>query len=238
MYHDPTRMTRASPEEPEEVDQKCSIELPILPCWDETDDGVIPICRGEPKWWKVFNQENPYTNDNILMIAFGNVGFHHFDMHRKFYMGAAMWSTLGSIFFTIAGCFALSEEKSVVHNVHWTWIRGQNMTSGEAFKVEIGLRSLNYYYEPCNPFECQFASFPLDQIKGWPNTYLEDSLSNCRGTTDLEFQFGAFVTCVTLIFALIGCINRMRFHSDANIQKALGMVSVLISRRIFTPAFC
>jgi hypothetical protein len=30
---------------------------------------------------------------------------------------------------------------------------------------------------------------------------------------------------VTLIFALLGTINRMRFSSDANVQKALGLVT-------------
>jgi hypothetical protein len=39
--------------------------------------------------------------------------------------------------------------------------------------------------------------------------------------------FGAFTTCATLLFALIGTINRMKFSSDANIQKALGMVTDL-----------
>jgi hypothetical protein len=160
------------------------------------------------------------------MIAFGNVGFHHFDMHRKIYMGAAMWSTLLSIFFTVAGCCALSQERSVVHNVHWTWIKARNMTSGEMFKVELGLQSLNYYHEPCSPFECQYHRFSLN-AKNWPNSYMEDTLAKCRLTTDFDFKFGAFLTCATLVFALIGCMNRMRFHSDANIQKALGMVSLL-----------
>ena len=33
------------------------------------------------------------------------------------------------------------------------------------------------------------------------------------------------VTCVTLLFGLIGAMNRMRFSSDAPIQKGLGMVT-------------
>ena len=68
------------------------------------------FCRGHAPvaWWKVFNPQNRYTNDNLVMIAFGNVGFMYFDRRRKYWMGAAMWSTLLSICFTIAGCFALS----------------------------------------------------------------------------------------------------------------------------------
>ncbi|EGB03807.1 hypothetical protein AURANDRAFT_67699 [Aureococcus anophagefferens] len=38
-------------------------------------------------------------------------------------------------------------------------------------------------------------------------------------------QIGALLSCVTLIFALLGTINRMKFSSDANVQKALGLVT-------------
>ena len=53
--------------------------------WDESDDGVPPMCRGEPPvaFWKFFNAKNNWTNDNIVMLAFGNVGFKYFDVHRK-----------------------------------------------------------------------------------------------------------------------------------------------------------
>ena len=39
---------------------KVDFELPMLPCWDETDDGLLPFCRGEPPVapWKVFNPLN------------------------------------------------------------------------------------------------------------------------------------------------------------------------------------
>lgn len=68
-----------------------TLELPILPCYDETDDGVPPCCRGEdPSPWMVFNPKNPYTSDNLLCISFGNVGFKFFDNNRSVYIGFAM----------------------------------------------------------------------------------------------------------------------------------------------------
>lgn len=36
------------------------------------------------------------------------------------------------------------------------------------------------------------------------------------------------LTCVTLIFALIGASNRMRFNADIHVQKALGMCTDLV----------
>jgi hypothetical protein len=55
---------------------------------------------------------------------------------------------------------------------------------------------------------------------------MDKGLEGCR-TVAYGTAFGAFTTCATLVFALIGTMNRMRFSSDANIQKALGMVTDL-----------
>lgn len=44
-----------------------------------------------------------------------------------------MWSTLISIAFTIAGCFALSEDLTTVKNVHWFRVEAEDHTSGEEF---------------------------------------------------------------------------------------------------------
>ncbi len=39
---------------------------------------------------------------------------------------------------------------------------------------------------------------------------------------DAGQQFGAFMTCATLIFALIGCLTRIRKTADTNFQKVHG----------------
>ena len=68
-----------------------TLEIPIPPCWDERDDGIPDCCRGDfPKWWMIFNPKNRWSNDNLMMIAFGNVGFKFFDVERKTYMGIAV----------------------------------------------------------------------------------------------------------------------------------------------------
>lgn len=158
------------------------------------------------------------------MIAFGNVGFKYFDKNRKYWMGAAMWSTLISIFFTIAGCFALSTNMQIIKNVNWVYVNAKNTTSGETFLVYVGLRSLVYEHEPCNVLQCVRDNYLYGEVDHWPNAFVGAGLSACR---DVAFgtAFGAFTTCATLIFALMGTMNRMRFSSDANIQKALGMIT-------------
>jgi hypothetical protein len=48
-------------------------------------------------------------------------------------------------------------------------------------------------------------------------------MQTCRDSA-LGNEVGSFTTCATLLFAAIGVMNRMRFSSDAPIQKLLGMV--------------
>lgn len=49
------------------------------------------------------------------------------------------------------------------------------------------------------------------------------TLKSCKEAADAQ-QFGAFSGCVTLIFALMGCITRIRWRQDSNFQKLIGML--------------
>ena len=49
-------------------------------------------------------------------------------------------------------------------------------------------------------------------------------LKSCADSAQAS-ALGALLSCVTLVFALIGTMNRMRFSSDANVQKALGLIT-------------
>ena len=57
-----------------------------------------------------------------------------------------------------------------------------------------------------------------------PDQYLQEAMQTCRDSA-LGNEVGSFTTCATLLFAAIGVMNRMRFSSDAPIQKGLGMVT-------------
>mmetsp|Transcript_77305 Transcript_77305/g.222440 ORF Transcript_77305/g.222440 Transcript_77305/m.222440 type:complete len:361 (+) Transcript_77305:492-1574(+) len=212
----------------------------MLPCWDESDDGLLPCCVGDPpvEWWKVFNPLNKYTNDNLLCIMLGNVGFKYFDERRQYWMGAAMWSTLISIPLTIWGCMALSgyfgdPNKGIIKDTHWTWVNVKNEASKETFQVYLGLAAFVYVHEPCHisyqkgEVTCSEDTFLLsDDANLLPNAWLNDGFGDCR-TTTVGAQQGSFTTCATLVFALIGTQTRMKFVSDANVQKALGMITDL-----------
>ncbi|KAH8082524.1 endonuclease [Aureococcus anophagefferens] len=54
---------------------------------------------------------------------------------------------------------------------------------------------------------------------------MREALLESRADSAAGNQIGALLSCVTLIFALLGTINRMKFSSDANVQKALGLVT-------------
>ena len=54
--------------------------------------------------------------------------------------------------------------------------------------------------------------------------FLKDEVEECRDRLANEGS-SMLLTAVTLVFALIGCSNRMRFKADFPIQKALGMVT-------------
>ena len=208
----------------------CGNECWVLPCYDEADDGIPPCCRGNAPvaWWKVFNHNNRLTNDNIFCIAFGNIGFPYFDRRRKLFMGIAMWSTFVSIFFTIWGTAALSDNSAVVSKTFWTYVGCKNHTSGDVFAVQVALTSMVYVFDCSvgigNTINCEKEVLHYHENTGYPNLFLRDGIRECRDTTFVS-SFNVFTTCVTLGFALIGCMNRMKYRSDANIQKALGMIT-------------
>ena len=189
------------------------------PCWHETDDGLPPPCRhpgdGPTPLWKLFNPRNPLSNDNLCCVAIGNVGFKFFGRRRKYLMGAAMWSTFFSIAFTIAGCCALSMDPATVIATHWTYIEANDSVTGNKYIVYVGLRSFVYKHSPCDALGCQVDSYEFTgdpKTMAWPSDdggYIKNSIKGCVAA-GYGYEFGACLTCFTLIFALMGCINRMR----------------------------
>ncbi|KAH8094087.1 oxidoreductase family [Aureococcus anophagefferens] len=119
-------------------------------------------------------------------------------------MGVAMWSTLLAMFVTAFGALSLSTDPDVVRASYWLKLEAVNGTAGGATaKYYLGLRSV--------------VTRPRDPVQ---REVLDACAAGAAGN-----QIGALLSCVTLIFALLGTINRMRFSSDANVQKALGLVT-------------
>ena len=112
----------------------------VLPCWDETDNGVPDVCMNSTTC--PFHPDNGCTNDNFICHIFGNVGFPYFDKKRKLWMGLAMWSTLFAMFVTAVGALSLSTDKDIVRNTYWVYVEATNST--ERTRYFLGLRSIVY----------------------------------------------------------------------------------------------
>ena len=198
----------------------------VAPCWDETDNGIPDVCL--ERRWCPFNPDNPVTNDNFVCHVFGNIGFPYFDRTRKRYMGVAMWSTLLAMFVTAFGALSLSTDPDVVRASYWLKLEAVNGTAGGATaKYYLGLRSVVTVRgggdESTDRLEQDFyvGAIPgSDSRDPVQREVLDACAAGAAGN-----QIGALLSCVTLIFALLGTINRMRFSSDANVQKALGLVT-------------
>mmetsp|Transcript_35136 Transcript_35136/g.45315 ORF Transcript_35136/g.45315 Transcript_35136/m.45315 type:complete len:475 (+) Transcript_35136:59-1483(+) len=196
------------------------------------DRGVPPIW---PLSW-IFNPRNKYLNDNRKARIFGNFGFKFFDKERKAFMGVALSVTICAMLFTAVSISTISPNVHFLHITAWgvASFRYDSDDGGKIGRVNyIGLQKFavvtckeadaEYYFDwskcsvkgvwwssvKCSDGEEDFYGFPCGPI------------DTC-GNTSLNLQFGAVMTCVTLIFAMIGCLTRMRKVADTNFQKMIG----------------
>ena len=204
-----------------------------LPCGDESDDGVPPFCRGfpPPGLWAVFNHDHPYTNHSARCYRCGDVGYPYYGERRRKYMGLVMLSTFLSMIVTCFGCFALSTNPSVVLDTHWSHARVTNVENGTVTDMYFGLRSVVLTdADGAYTSKDSYCFYCLDWASGEtyeeeiPNPYIQRAMAKCRASAEAN-EVGSLVTCFTLIFAMIGVLNRMRFSSDAPVQKMLGTVT-------------
>ena len=139
-------------------------------------------------------------------------------------MGLAMWSTLFAMFVTAVGALSLSTDKDIVRSTYWVYVEATNST--ERTRYFLGLRSIVYVQGG----DVRSERLDTDLIVGTlPGNKREDPmrqalLKSCADSAQAS-ALGALLSCVTFIFALIGTMNRMRFSSDANVQKALGLIT-------------
>jgi len=162
-------------------------------------------------------------------------------------MGVATITTFMAIFITTYGCLSLAKDPNVVLLTYWVRASGFNSTKGSApvrlghesaFEVYIGLTSM--VQKRCTPGTGCFE-YELDLIEWWKSEDSwrgsEDGMALCRSAAELEVFCercrdvavdnisAAFFACATLLFALYGCINRMKYVSDCPVQKLLGCIT-------------
>jgi hypothetical protein len=175
-----------------------------LPCWNDGDDGVPPFCRSP---WCPLDHRNKVTNDSVLMHKLGNVGFPYFDTHRRAYFGWATLVTLLAILSTVFGCLAFRD--ALVTRTYWAW------AEVDGVEYYVGLRSVIVV----NGTSTTASSFSGPDCEG---PFCESCADSITGST-----LGTLLACGTLVFALLGTMNRMKYKSDCPIQKLLGMVTDL-----------
>ena len=220
-------------EDEDGVDKLTSCEQSCLPgFWLDSGVPPLPVLR-----W-VFDPRNKYFNDNKYAHIFGNVGFRYFDERRKWYMGWATAFTVLSIAATIFGCFAISPKMQYVQNSAWAYAYRRNATSGVGYDTYLGLTI--YVTRTCldTPDEAEgewqsWNALACEQQSTWWSSFdcAEAELhgfgcaevQKCRDVA-YSNQFGAFTTCAGLLFALMGCLSRIRKRADSNFQKIISCV--------------
>lgn len=197
----------------------------------------------------MFGRKNKYLNDNEYVEKIGNCGFHAADRERKALMGTALAFTVVSIIVTGYGSLSLSSHPEVVKKT--AWAIGFLRRHGQGRIAYVGLTRLVmvhcsdalegddwYEWDGCH-FEAHWWSDVTAGCHGAPSArhdadtfgYPCDALEYCAMQASAN-QFGALITAVTLIFALIGCLTRIRKRADTNFQKIIGTFPDMIG--IFT----
>jgi len=194
------------------------------------DAGVPPIW---PLSW-IMDPKNKYLNDNKCARIFGNIGFGWFDKERKAFMGTALALTVVAIVITGFGCFALSDDDSIIFYTTWG-ISYMKYTNADGVKVGqiayLGLRKFLRYecldtssgsnwreWADCTEDNVWWSAVECGSGGTLYYGYRCDEVEHCSEAAQAS-QFGAFMTAATLVFAMLGCLTRIRKVADTNWQK-------------------
>ena len=160
------------------------------------------------------------------------MGFKVCDARRKQYMGTALGVTVLAIAVTVFGCFALSSDPEIIRWTAWGTAWYRNETTMTATKFYIGL--VDFVVTECEDtsgdegwkFSCEtiqntpWANLDADSdLYGFPWSSVKACQAQAEGN-----QFGAFSTAATLLFALNGCLTRIRKVADTNFQVGFTQV--------------
>jgi len=155
-------------------------------------------------------------------------------------MGTALAVTVVSIVVTGFGVFALSSDESILQFTNWgTFATRLDSGNGDGTKIGeaiyVGLQKVVVVTCSDAPEQnylswngCEFNGLfwkdvecgdDVDSFYGYPC----EAVASCRAAAT-DSQFGAFLTAATLIFAMVGCLTRIRKVADTNFQKVVGCI--------------
>lgn len=154
-------------------------------------------------------------------------------------MGTALALTVVAIVITGFGCFALSDDDSIIFYTTWG-ISYMKYTNADGVKVGqiayLGLRKFLRYecldtssgsnwreWADCTEDNVWWSAVECGSGGTLYYGYRCDEVEHCSEAAQAS-QFGAFMTAATLVFAMLGCLTRIRKVADTNWQKVLGCI--------------
>jgi len=213
------------------IDEDCEWAVCIC-CKNKEDDGVPPPCRPRqcPLSW-----ESDLMHNQCTTAFFGSCGCEYFDRRRKVYIGATTIMTILTMIFAVWGCFALSQNSSIVQRTYWAGGSGFFLNDlgngpqrGENFSMYVGLRS--FEYTDCNfvpgyesyPSHCTRRTIPFNDPALCNSTAINPVCHACRGPANVIW-FTAFSNCLNLVMCVVGLQARVQKRSDLPVQKLIGI---------------
>lgn len=196
----------------------------------EDDNGIPPGCHHR---LCPLDHRNIYLNKSLFAHQLGKIGTEYADKNRKAILGIATLFTIFAMAMTTYGCFSLSTVPSIVQRTYWAAGSVKNETSGNEYALYIGLRAVVFIdcaFEPgydindYNPSKCQKQEITWTDSSCQTQPLIESACVACANIAT-QLWLTAFMSCATLILALLGTQTRMRVLGDVPVQKLLGMGS-------------
>ena len=165
------------------------------------------------------------------MDRFGAIGYIYCDARRKHFMGTALAFTVVAVVFATWGVMSLTTDLNMLRYTAWGTAYIKNTTDTTAMKYYLGLKTLvvDKCYDATGG-KSRFWDCSLVIAMDWEDLTEEvaeevgfrwAAMQQCKAQA-VGIQLGAFSTTVTIIFALNGCLTRIRRQADSNFQKLLG----------------
>ena len=215
------------------------------PCCDEENDGIPKLCLTSK--YCPFHPLQPWFAQSTFARMFGNIGLPHFDKKRRKWMGFAFGWTVVSFLFTVYGCLAVFNSYDLIRVSYWASgvsYSGIMPVKGEDFSaVYLGLSG--YVFTVCNA--TTNITFGVDDFAkerpelsrnvvddyecyenyqhSWGEKGIDQDWSGTCQKACKDTLSTAIMSCIPMIFAMFGAINRMRFVSDCPQQKILGCIT-------------
>ena len=224
-----SKLLEVYPEGAHGCEEKCCPSF-----WYDTGVPQLPLLS-----W-VFDPENAWLNKNNAMERFGGIGYRYCDARRKRFMGTALAFTVLASIFATWGVMSLSSDLDTLRYAAWGTAYIKNETYSSPTDDPRGPVAVKYYLGLVKLVVDRCYSATGDQSRFWDCELLSatywkdvneavaveagfswDATKECKAEV-LGMQMGAFSTTATIVFALNGCLTRIRRVADTNFQKLLG----------------